>query len=153
MKPRMAAYRREVDKVAGFFSGYQVDHIDRRKNGATDALSRLGSRREPVPPNVFLAELWSPSVKVPSEEEIAYPDPAEEELVAALHATPEWTEPYLAYLLRGELPGLEVMDQQIIRRCKAYAGINGELFKRSTSGVFQRCVSPEEGQKIGRAHV
>ena len=39
----MAAYRREVDKVAGFFSGYQVDHIDRRKNEASDALSRLGS--------------------------------------------------------------------------------------------------------------
>ena len=53
----MAAYRREVDRVAGFFSGYQVDHIDRRKNDAADALSRLGSRREPVPPNVFLDEL------------------------------------------------------------------------------------------------
>ena len=42
----MAAYRREVDRVAGFFSGYQVDHIDRRKNDAADALSRLGSRRD-----------------------------------------------------------------------------------------------------------
>ena len=62
---RMAAYRREVDKVAGFFSGYQVDHVDRRKNEAADALSRLDSRRQPVPPNVFLAELWSPSVKIP----------------------------------------------------------------------------------------
>ena len=41
---RMAPYRREVDKVAGFFSGYQVDHVDRRKNEAADALSRLGSR-------------------------------------------------------------------------------------------------------------
>jgi ribonuclease HI len=59
----MAAYRQEVDRVAGFFSGYQVDHIDRRKNDAADALSRLSSRREPVPPNVFLDELWTPSVK------------------------------------------------------------------------------------------
>ena len=32
------------------------------KNEAADALSRLGSRREPVPPNVFLDELWKPSV-------------------------------------------------------------------------------------------
>jgi len=64
----MAAYRREVDRVAGFFSGYQVDHIDRRKNDAADALSRLGSRREPVPPNVFLDELWAPSVKSQDEE-------------------------------------------------------------------------------------
>ena len=39
--PLMAAYRREVDIVAGYFRGYQVDHVDRRKNEAADALSRL----------------------------------------------------------------------------------------------------------------
>ena len=33
----MAAYRRAVKKIAGFFSGYQVEHIDRRKNEAADA--------------------------------------------------------------------------------------------------------------------
>ena len=54
----------------------------------------------------------------------------------------------MAYLLSGELPGQEVMDRHIVRRAKAYVVINGELYKRSTSGVFQRCVSPEEGQKI-----
>ena len=41
--PLMEAYRREVDIVAGHFKGYQVDHVDRRKNEAADALSRLGS--------------------------------------------------------------------------------------------------------------
>ena len=41
--PLMVAYRREVDIVASYFKGYQVEHIDRRKNKATDALSRLGS--------------------------------------------------------------------------------------------------------------
>ena len=40
----MAAYRRAVEQIVGFFSGYQVEHIDRRKNEAADALSRLGSR-------------------------------------------------------------------------------------------------------------
>ena len=49
----MAAYRRVVSDVAGHFQGYQVDHIDRRLNEAADALSRLGSQRKPVPPNVF----------------------------------------------------------------------------------------------------
>ena len=42
--PLMAAYRREVDAIAGHFKGYQVEHIDRRKNEAADALSRLGSQ-------------------------------------------------------------------------------------------------------------
>ena len=41
--PLMAAYRREVDAISGHFQGYQVEHIDRRKNEAAEALSRLGS--------------------------------------------------------------------------------------------------------------
>ena len=43
--PLMAAYRREVDAIAGHFKGYQVEHVDCRKNEAVDAVSRLGSRR------------------------------------------------------------------------------------------------------------
>ena len=49
----MAAYRREVDAIAGHFKGYQVEHIDHRKNEAADTLSRLGSQHKPVPPNTF----------------------------------------------------------------------------------------------------
>ena len=98
----MAAYIRGVDMVTGSFSGYQVDHVDRRKNEAADALSRLGSRREPVPRNVFLDELWTPSVKI--LEEAAYTDDPDSELVAVTWVIQEWTEPYLAYLMKGELP-------------------------------------------------
>ena len=42
--PLMAAFRREVDVIAGHFKGYQVEHIDHRKNEAADALSRLESQ-------------------------------------------------------------------------------------------------------------
>ena len=95
--PLMAAYRRELDIVAGHFKGYQVDHVDHRKNEATDTLSWLGSQHKPVPPNVFLDILPNPSVKLPTEEDLAVPDP-EAHLVAALHAIPDWTIPYLAYM-------------------------------------------------------
>ena len=84
----MAAYRREVGIVAGHFKGYQVDHTDRRKNEAADTLSRLGSQCKPVPPNVFLDVLHNLSVKIPTEEELAIPDP-EAPLVAALHVIPD----------------------------------------------------------------
>ena len=30
--PLMAAYRWAVDNIAGHFKGYQVEHVDRRKN-------------------------------------------------------------------------------------------------------------------------
>ena len=94
-----AAYRREVDAIAGHFQGYQVEHIDSGKNEAADALSRLGSQRKPVSPNTFLDILHNPSVKVPTEEDLAVPDP-EAQLVAALHIIPDWTVPYLAYMSR-----------------------------------------------------
>ena len=71
----MAAYHREVDAIARHFKGYQVEHIDRKKNEAADALSRLGSQRKPVPPNTFLDILHNPSVKLPTEEDLAIPDP------------------------------------------------------------------------------
>ena len=86
--PLMAAYRREVDAIAGHFKGYQVEHIDRRKNEAADTLSRLGSQRKPVPPNTFLDILLNPSVKFPTEEDLAVLDP-EAQLVVALHAVPD----------------------------------------------------------------
>ena len=108
----MAAYRREVDAIAGYFKGYQVEHIDRRKNEAADALSRLGSQRKPVPPNTFLDVLHNPSVTLPTEEDLAVPDP-EAQFVAALHVIPDWTVPYLAYMTCGELPEDETLARQI----------------------------------------
>ena len=73
--PLTEAYRCKMDVIAGHFKGYQVDHIDWRKNEAVDALSRLGSQRKPVLPNVFLDVLHNLSVKLPTEEDLAIPDP------------------------------------------------------------------------------
>ena len=75
--PLMAAYHREVGVVAGHFKGYQVEHIDRRKNEADDALSRLGSQHKLVPPNTVLDVLHNPSVKLPTEEDLVVPNPEE----------------------------------------------------------------------------
>jgi len=106
--PLMGAYQREVDIIIGYIKGYQVEHIDRCKNEAADALSRLGSQRKLVPPNVFIDVLHNPSVKIPTEEDLAVLDP-EAQLVTVLHAIPDWTVPYLAYMTRGELPEDEVL--------------------------------------------
>jgi hypothetical protein len=124
-----------VTNIAGYIIGYQVDHIDHRLNEAADALSHLGSQRKPIPPNVFLDVLHNPSVKLPTEEDLAVPDP-EAALVAAVHTIPDWTIPYLAYLSRGELPAEEIIARQIIRRSKSMTIVNGELHKQSVTGVF-----------------
>src|ERR1043165_1079551 len=117
--PMMAAYRREVDKQAGFLLDYQVDHVDRRQNEAVDAISRLGSQRKPVPPNVFLDILTKLFVQSPTEQDIAELDP-ETTLVAAIHAIPEWVVPYMDYMTRGILSDDEFLARKIIRRSKSF---------------------------------
>jgi hypothetical protein len=59
-----------------------------------------------------------------------------------------WTEPFLAYLLRQELPDDQTETRRIIRRSKAYKVHEGELYKKSTTGVLQRCISEEEGKQL-----
>ena len=88
-----------------------------------------------MPPNVFLVVLHNPSVKIPTEEDLAVPDP-EAQLVAALHVIPDWTVPYLAYMNRDELPDDETLARQIIRRSKSMTIIKGELHHCSGTGAF-----------------
>ena len=129
------------------FKGCQVEHIDQRKNEVVDTLSRLGSQCKPVPPNTFLDILLKPSMKVSTEEDLAVPD-TEAQLVAALHVIPDWTGPYLDYMTRGGLRAEEVLGREITRPTKSLSIVNGELHRCSVTGMFQCCVSPEEGCEI-----
>ena len=59
-----------------------------------------------------------------------------------------WTEPFLASLTRQELPEDQNEARCIVRRSKAYRVHEGELYKKSTTEVLQRCISVEEGQNL-----
>ena len=61
---------------------------------------------------------------------------------------PTWTSPYLAYILHQKLPINPAKAKRVIRRSKGFTVINGELYKRSISGVLQRCIDPVDGQAI-----
>ena len=59
-----------------------------------------------------------------------------------------WTEPFLAYLNRQELPEDQNEARCIVRRSKAYKVHEGELYKKSATGVLQRCISDKEGWQL-----
>ena len=63
---------------------------------------------------------------------------------------PEWTKPFLDFFIDQKLPEDEVHARQIVRRAKSYTVIYGQLYKRGTSGVFQKCVSRQDGIEILR---
>ena len=109
---------------------------------------------------MFLEHIHAPSVQEgPFTEEAPQPksatDPTEVEIPAVvdlvmqvLVITPDWMMPYIAYILRKELPENEEEARQIVRRSKAFTVIKGQLYRESVTGVGQKCITPEEGQII-----
>jgi hypothetical protein len=59
-----------------------------------------------------------------------------------------WMQPYLAYMMSKKLPEDAVEAKRITRRSKAFVVLQGKLYKKSITGVLQRCVTPQEGQVI-----
>ncbi|KAI4971356.1 hypothetical protein ZWY2020_002270 [Hordeum vulgare] len=88
--------------------------------------------------------------ETPSSSGAAEASNSQDEAEATLVLAPSWDQSILAFLLCGELPQNEAEARQIQRRSAAYAIINHELVRRSTTGVFQRYVESEKGQEILR---
>ena len=71
-----------------------------------------------------------------------------EEEVFTLREVPSWVQPIMSNLLEGALPDNETLARKIQRKSKSYTIINAETYRRSVTGVLQRCVEPAEGQEI-----
>src|SRR3954470_16684173 len=63
----MATYRFLVQQLSGYFEGCEFHHVPRANNEAADALSKLGSTRQAIPPGVSLEHIKKPSI-IPSPE-------------------------------------------------------------------------------------
>jgi hypothetical protein len=51
-------------------------------------------------------------------------------------------------MVNKTLPKDTVEAKRIIRRSKAFIVLQGKLYKKSITGILQRCVIPQEGQDI-----
>jgi hypothetical protein len=51
-------------------------------------------------------------------------------------------------MINKTLPEDIVEARRIIRRSKAFVIVQGKLYKKSITGVLQRCITPQEGQEI-----
>ena len=108
--------------MSAWFEGLEFHHVARESNQAADVLARIGTKRDPVPPNIFLERLFKPSVVWQGENSNTSLDPnttldsehtdiiggSATEITPSAHlimaVIAPWTEPFLAYLNRRELP-------------------------------------------------
>src|SRR5690348_15119355 len=74
----MGKYCTAVRKLEDKFEGLEFYHVERDRNAAADALSKLGSSRTQVPPEVFIQEVLHPSISLDLVEEcniLSQPEP------------------------------------------------------------------------------
>jgi len=93
------------------------------------------------------------------ETNAPYPTNAIEALLAAAEVMEvdqrpgrpfDWRTPFLDCLIRCELPEDRSEARRIARRAKSYViyGKSNELYRRSPTGILQRCITIEEGRKL-----
>ena len=58
----VTAYRNAALKMSARFEGLEFHHVAGESNQAADVLARIGAKRDPVPPNIFLERHFKPSV-------------------------------------------------------------------------------------------
>jgi ribonuclease HI len=68
-----------------------------------------------------------------------------DQAVFTVREVPSWVRPIMDFMVNGQVLADEAEARRIQRRSKAYTIINNEMYKRSATGVLQRCVESAEG--------
>jgi hypothetical protein len=160
----MTAYRNLYYYLEGTFDGCEVSHVSRASNEEAGNLANIGSQCLLIPPGVFWEEIIEKIIKnskiLTIEEQGQHPttgsgagkpgigSAAELEEITMIEES--WMQPYLAYMVNKALPEDTVEAKRIIRRSKAFVVLQGKPYKKSITGVLQRCVTPQKGQDILR---
>jgi hypothetical protein len=158
----MTAYRNLYYYLEGTFDGCEVSHISRANNKEVGNLANIGSQCLPVPPGVFWEKIIERSIKGSKTSSLGElkrhatagsgasksgtESTTKPEDVMMIEET--WMQPYLAYMMNKIQPEDAIKARRIIRRSKAFVVLQGKLYKKSITGVLQRCVTPQEGQVI-----
>ena len=113
-KENMGAYCAEIRKLEKYFQGLEILHVLHDSNIAADVLAKLGSDRANVPPDVFIEELSTSSIKQP--EEITPELPAKGTQIMII--TTSWTQVFIDYIKENKLPVDKEEATRVVREAK-----------------------------------
>jgi hypothetical protein len=138
----MMAYKNLYHYLEGTFNGCEVSHISRNSNEEADNLANIGSQCLPVPSGVFWEEIVERSIKSGKSSTTAADSGATLEPAEVMMIEETWMQPYLAYMINKQLSEDAVEAKRITQRSKAFVVLQEKLYKKSITGVLQRCVTP-----------
>jgi hypothetical protein len=122
----MGKYCTAVRKLEEKFEGLEFHHVERDRNAATDALSKLGSSQTQVPPGVFVQEVPRPSISSDQAEECNVLSQPESD-------SNDWREPIIRYIKNKEEPDDKAAAERIARQSAHYTLIGDALYRRGAT--------------------
>ncbi|KAK8933512.1 hypothetical protein KSP39_PZI015592 [Platanthera zijinensis] len=132
---QLAQYLQLVKSLLIQIPQFQILHIPREQNNKADALSKLATsstryqtRRRQI------EEIAFPSIHGPWE--VTEINKAEE----------SWTTPLIAYLKDQQLPEDHKEARRLRMRAATFTLIDGELYKRSYTEPYLKCLSNEDAE-------
>jgi ribonuclease HI len=141
LKDSMGKYCTTVQKLEDKFEGLEFHHVERDRNAAADALSKLGSSRTQVPPGVFVQEVLRPSISSDRAEEC--------NILSQLESySDDWREPIIRYIKNEEESDDKNATERIARQSGHYTLIGETLYRRGTTGVLMKCILSATGMQL-----
>jgi hypothetical protein len=129
----MGKYCTAVRKLEDKFEGLEFHHVERDRNTAVDALSKLGSSQNQVPPGVFVQEVPHSSISSDQAEECNVLSQPESD-------SNGWREPIIRYIKNEEEPDDKAAAERIARQSAHYTLIGDALYRRGATGVLMKCI-------------
>jgi transcription antitermination factor NusG len=141
---------RTLSNVPGTGPTYAVTAVFRSKSKRK---GKMYQEVVPVYPGTALAypgtDLSVPGTSQPMEIDYVSVEVMEiDQAVFTVREVPSWVHPIMDFIVNVQVPADETEAHHIQRRSKAYTIINKEMYKRSATGVLQRCVESDEGQEM-----
>jgi hypothetical protein len=137
----MGKYCAAIQKLEDKFEGLEFHHVERDRNTATEALSKLGSSRAQVPPGIFIQEISRPSILSDQTEEcntLSQPelDPN------------DWREHIIRYIKNEEEPDDKAAAERIARQSAHCTLIGDTLYRRGATRVLMKCIHVAMGKQL-----
>lgn len=134
---RMAKYLAQVQSTMVYFESIMFEQISRLKNEQADALANLAFTLPRPTCNIFLKSLTISSIDtwlILNIEAETKPD--------------SWVTPILKYLRIGEVSESRKETFKLRSQAALYCLIRNELYKRSFTGSYLKCLIEKEVQGV-----
>ncbi|XP_057962309.1 uncharacterized protein LOC131153877 [Malania oleifera] len=137
---KMNKYLAKVQEYAKVFTHFDIEHVPRAENTKADALTKLASTT---------GSEWRDAIYLEQIVKPSYEEGSVNLLDSEINEG-DWRTPLVQYLCDGSLLEDKKESLKVRRKAARYALINKELYRRSLTLPYLRCLSNEKAEYILR---